>query len=252
MVALEYQKADQGYGIILINRPEKRNAISEEMIAMFRRCLKQARKDNIKFLVITSAGEKMFCSGGDLTYLHANLGESEALERLNPMKDVLYEIASFPVPVIGVLNGDALGGGCELATACDIRIAKESAKFGFVQSNLGILPGWGGGVLLYEKVHPTFALQWLMEGKVYDTHLLKDKGWINRIVAEHELEDYDKLLQSYISKNSRQMLLLKKQYIKNRKRNTLYGDMSAEVEQTASIWGSEEHKLAVGKFLARK
>src|SRR5690625_5646758 len=87
----------------------------------------------------------MFCAGGDLINFHGELTPDEAFSRLYPMKEVLYDIASFPVPTICLLNGDALGGGCEIATACDFRIAKETTKFGFVQSKLGIVPGWGGG-----------------------------------------------------------------------------------------------------------
>ena len=167
---------EKEYGTILLNRPEKRNAISVEMAKELSRILEEIKERPIKFLVIKSTGESVFCAGGDLTDFHGALSEEEAYQTLHTMKQVLFQIVTFPVPTISLLQGSALGGGCELATACDIRIAKENSKFGFVQSNLGILPGWGGGALLYEKVHPSFALQWLTEGKMYDTALLKQKG----------------------------------------------------------------------------
>lgn len=110
--------------------------------------------------------------------LHGGMEASEALEKLRVMKEVLYEIVTFPVPVICLLQGNAFGGGCELATACNIRIAKAGTEFGFVQSNLGILPVWGGGAILYEKIQPSFALQWLIEGEMYDAASLLENGWI--------------------------------------------------------------------------
>ncbi|WP_085992485.1 enoyl-CoA hydratase/isomerase family protein [Oceanobacillus senegalensis] len=249
---VEYRKSEKGYGSILINRPNKRNAISEDMIPLFHKYLNLAKQDQLNFLVITSTGSNMFCSGGDLTFLHSDLSKTESFERLNLMKEVLYKIATFPVPVIAVLNGGALGGGCELATACDVRVAKEGTKFGFVQSNLGILPGWGGGVLLYEKVHPTFAFQWLMEGEIIDAKELEKKGWVNRIVPEVDSYHLEEILRRYISKSHTQMKILKKQYIKNRKNTNLYHQMTEEVLNTTRLWGSKEHKLAVRKFLSRK
>lgn len=250
-MSLKYEMVNN-YGVIYLDRPEKRNAISKEMIGMFHDYLDQAKKDMVRFLVITSKGEKMFCSGGDLTYLHPDLSTETAFTRLNAMKEVLYKVATFPVPVIGLLNGNALGGGCELATACDIRIAKENTKFGFVQSNLGILPGWGGGVLLYEQVQPNFAFQWLLEAKVYDACYLKRRGWLAGVVHEDEFNQMDVLLKNYISKSYEQMIILKKKYNKSRTSSNLFFEMTKEVEETARIWGSAAHKKAVGKFLSRK
>src|SRR5699024_10079246 len=163
--------------VLTLNRPEKRNAISIEMARQLSSLLTEIKERPIPFLVIKSAGEGVFCAGGDLNELHGELSEQEAYETLNMMKQVLYQIVSLPIPTIGLLQGNALGGGCELATACDIRIAREGTTFGFVQSNLGILPGWGGGAILYEKVSPSFAFQWLTEGEMYPASFLLEKGW---------------------------------------------------------------------------
>ncbi|MFC2950209.1 enoyl-CoA hydratase/isomerase family protein [Virgibacillus sediminis] len=106
----------------------------------------------------------------------------------------------FPVPVIRLLNGSAVGGGYEIATACDIRISKGTSSFGFVQSTLGILPGWGGGVLLYEKVMRDFAFQWLVEGTMYSAEQLKEKGWLHHLVAEEGWEQQKKVLENHMSR----------------------------------------------------
>src|SRR5699024_4983776 len=164
-----YERHEQGFGIIRLNRPEKHNAISPAMIDLLKEYIQTAKEDRIKFLVITGTGDKTFCAGGDLNELHGALSQDEAFALRYPMKEVLYELASFPLPTICLLNGNAFGGGCELATACDFRYAKENTEHGFIQSTLGILPGWGGGTLLYEKVGSNFAYHWLTEGRKYDT-----------------------------------------------------------------------------------
>ncbi|MCJ0931308.1 enoyl-CoA hydratase/isomerase family protein [Virgibacillus halodenitrificans] len=248
---ITYTSHQKNYGEIYLNRPEKHNAISKQMTEEFMRCILEAKKDTIKFLVITGAGEKMFCSGGDLTSLHGNLSSDEAFNHLYPMKEVLAEIMTFPVPVICLLNGGALGGGCEIATACDLRIAKEGSKFGFVQSKLGIVPGWGGGTLLYEKVEPSFAFQWLLEGTVLEAPYLKERGWIQHIVADEEWKNTEKLLEPYISKSYEQMKVLKKQFKKKLSSIGLSSVMAEEVRNCAILWESEEHIQAVNKFLTR-
>src|SRR5699024_6612752 len=117
----------------------------------------------IRFLLIKSARNDVLCAGGDLNDFHSDLNDQEAYEMLSTMKQVLFQIVAFPVLTICLLQVQALGGGCELATACDIRIAKENTRFGFVQASEGIFPCWGGGELLYEKVHLAFPFTWITE-----------------------------------------------------------------------------------------
>ncbi|SHF49198.1 enoyl-CoA hydratase/isomerase family protein [Ornithinibacillus halophilus] len=248
---VKYEYINDGYGLITLNRPLKRNAISEDMMSKLYESILKAKNDPIKFLVITGAGDKMFCAGGDLTELHGELSNSDAFNVLDKMKEVLYQIAIFPVPTICLLNGNALGGGCEIATSCDFRIAKTSTRFGFVQANLGILPGWGGGALLYEKVNPTFAYQWLLEANIYDANYLMEQGWINQIISSEEWGDVHNLVQPYLNRSTEQMKLLKGQYLASISVESLYRKMSDEVKSCASLWESPEHKLAVQRFSNR-
>lgn len=250
--SVAYQKiTDLNYGQILINRPDKHNAISKEMAEEFKKCLAMANQDEIKFLVITGAGDKMFCAGGDLNDLHGNLTPDEAFLQLYPMKEVLYEIVSFPVPTICLLNGNALGGGCEIATACDFRIARYTSTFGFVQTNLGITPGWGGGTLLYEKVNPNFAYQWLLEARIFNAEKLEQTGWLHHVVKDEEMGNTEKLLKPYLIKSYKQMKILKNQYKKKISSLGLASLMNEEVRNCANLWDSKEHIKAVEKFLNR-
>ena len=244
-----YELAAEGYGTILLNRADKRNAISFAMARRLSELLEDLVQNPPKFLVIKSAGDRSFCAGGDLTELHGDLGEEEAFEHLTPMRDMLYKLASFPVPTICLLQGNAFGGGCELATACDIRIAKDDTRFGFIQSNLGILPGWGGGALLHKKVHPSFAMQWITEGAIFSSEFLLTKGWLHRIVHSDDWADEKSILEAYIKKSTDQLLFLKSQFMQSINSEDLYENMTAESKQSAFLWPSEEHKRAVSQFL---
>ena len=242
---------DKAYGIITINRPNKRNAISLEMATSLMECIERAKNDSLKLLIITGSGETMFCAGGDLKDLHGELTNEEAEQVLLKMMDVLYQLTIFNVPTIALLNGGALGGGCELASACDIRIAKTNSTFGSVQTNLGIIPGWGGGVLLAKRVHPSFSYQWIMEGSIYSAQDLVLKGWIHKLVTNDDWKDMDKLLEPYLTKSFKQMRILKEQFLDEIGVLGLREKMEKEVHQCASLWQSEEHKNAVLAFLNR-
>ena len=248
---ITYEIKEGNYGVICLNRPEKRNAISVGMAEMFMEKLEQAEQDELKFLIITGAGDRMFCAGGDLKDLHGDLSNEEAFTRLSSMLDVLRRILDFPVPVMALLNGDALGGGCELATACDIRIAKENTKFGFIQTNIGILPGWGGGAVLYKKVLPSFALHWIATGDILSATELQHQGWIQTIVDEKNWAK-EAYLDSYKKKTVEQMRLLKTQFRANIQSAELPMLMAKEVEASASLWDSKEHLQALEKFSQRK
>ncbi|MGM8211850.1 enoyl-CoA hydratase/isomerase family protein [Virgibacillus sp. W0430] len=247
-----YERTDAAYGQIFLNRPEKRNAISVRMIEELSHCLAAAKDDHIKFLLIRTTGGRIFSAGGDLNDFHGNLSEKEAFTLLTKMKNILFDIATFPVPTICLLNGDALGGGCELATACDFRIAKDTAKFGFIQTNLKIIPAWGGGALLYKKVHPTFAYQWIIEGNIFDAPTLKANGWLHNVIASSDWEDEEVLLGNYLNKTEMQCKLLKEQYIKSIQPKDLMEKMTEEVVNCAQLWNTKEHQEIVDQFFARK
>src|SRR5699024_1547239 len=125
---VQYRTDEQGYGEILLNRPEKMNAISKDMTRSFLYVLETAKQQQVKFLVITASVERIFCTGGKLQYLHDDLSTEKDLTVLYTMKEVLYKLVSFTVPTVCLLNGDGIGDGCEITTACFIRIAKENTR----------------------------------------------------------------------------------------------------------------------------
>lgn len=249
---IQYETFSEGYILITLNRGNKRNAVSAEMAKELKGALKKARESKIKFLVITGSGEKMFCAGGDLNDLHGSLSPEAAFHQLYTMKEVLFDLVSFPVPTICLLNGDAVGGGCELATACDIRIAKEGTVFGFVQTKLGITPGWGGGALLYEKVHPSFAYSWLIDAEKYDAEYVMEKSWIHKVIPKSRWKDKNEILNAYVTKSISQMEILSRQYQQKIGAMGLSAIMDNEVRNCATLWDSAEHIYAVNQFLDKK
>ncbi len=153
---------DNGLLKVLINRPAKRNALSQGVLAELRRCFEQAAvRDDLRAAVLRGAGERCFAAGGDLQEFDG-MRTPEQAERIGiDSCAALDAIRHCPVPVVALLNGDALGGGAELAVACDIRIAAPHTRIAFVQGTLNIAPAWGGGADLMRLAGPAQALRLL-------------------------------------------------------------------------------------------
>lgn len=155
-----YGRLDDARLDIVINRPAKRNALSTAALAALGDILTEHAAAEVKVAVIRGSGDKSFAAGGDLHELSAvrSLDEAAAMSRRG--RAMLDAIRQFPVPVVAALNGDALGGGAELAVACDFRVAAAHARIGFVQGRLGITTAWGGSIDLADLVGPqrAFAL----------------------------------------------------------------------------------------------
>ena len=144
----------------------KRNALSRPLIAELAGVFTQWRgRQDIAVAVLTGEGDKAFASGGDLKELSALRTEAETLGFAEDTRAALDTIRCFPVPVVAALNGDALGGGAELALACDIRIAAPHARIGFLQGRLAISTAWGGGTDLFRLLGPSRALLAVGDGR---------------------------------------------------------------------------------------
>lgn len=175
---------DNGLGIITINRPEVRNALDPQTFAEIREAARQLRADNgIRVVVITGAGGKAFASGADIRTLR----ERSMLDALiTESIEVLNFLENLNKPVIAAVDGFALGGGCELAMACDIRIATEKSKFGQPEVNLGIIPGNGGTQRLVRYVGLGKAKELIFTGEVITAGEAKEMGLVNHVVPDEK------------------------------------------------------------------
>jgi 3-hydroxypropionyl-coenzyme A dehydratase len=169
--------------IIRINRPEALNAMNVDVLAELSRTIDIVGPDDgIKALIITGAGEKSFCAGADISYM-VNIQPIEAEKYASSAQAVLNKIENLQKPIIGAVNGFALGGGCELAMVCDIRIASSNAKMGQPEVTIGIPPGWGGTQRLSRIVGPAKAKELVFTGKMITADEAQQIGLVNKVVS---------------------------------------------------------------------
>src|SRR6187200_855806 len=169
--------------IIKINRPDALNAVNTDVIAELSRTIDiVSGDDSIKALIITGAGERSFCAGADITYM-VNIDPIKAEKYASSAQAVLNKIEKIDKPVIAAINGFALGGGCELALVCDIRIASSNAKIGQPEVTIGIPPGWGGSQRLSRIVGPAKAKELIFTGKMITAEEAAQIGLVNKMVS---------------------------------------------------------------------
>jgi 3-hydroxypropionyl-coenzyme A dehydratase len=169
--------------IIRINRQEALNAMNIDVIAELSRTIDIVGVDDgIKAIILTGTGERSFCAGADIGYM-ANIDPIQAEKYASSAQAVLNKIETLQKPVIAAINGFALGGGCELAMVCDIRIASSNAKLGQPEVTIGIPPGWGGTQRLLRTVGPAKAKELVFTGKMITAEEAQQIGLVNKIVS---------------------------------------------------------------------
>ena len=176
-----------GAAVLTVNRPEALNAFDLEHAGLLRDRLEElAADDSARVVVLTGAGERAFVAGADIKYMHG-LGVMEALRwgELGHRCGELLE--TMPKPTVAAINGFALGGGCELALACDIRLASTAAKIGQPEINLGILPGWGGSQRLARATSLGYAKELIFTGRIVDAEEALSRGLVNAVHEPAEL-----------------------------------------------------------------
>lgn len=181
MSFIDFERQD-GVALVRLNRPEKLNSLTGEMILSLSDLFRGFASDSsLRAVILTGAGEKAFCVGTDITEL-AESDESEAL-RISQRGQALCDlIEQCPVPVIAALNGLAVGGGCEVALACHIRLATANVRFSLPETRLGIMPGYGGTQRMPREVGSSRALEIMLGGREVSAADAERLGLVNRIV----------------------------------------------------------------------
>lgn len=251
-MAYRIEKREAGYLVFVIDRQKKRNAINYEIMKGLSEVIELAKSLNYKALVITGSGEQAFCSGGDLSVFHQLKTEQEAYAMLKRMSDILYELLTLPIPTIALMNGTAVGGGCEIATACDFRIARTGIKAGFVQGNQAITTGWGGGSIFVEKFMNTECFKLLLDANIVSAQYLRDIGFINEIYEGNSTEALERFLGDILKKEIGVLNAYKSMYIRKWEQAGLRNKIDSEVRQCANLWEGEAHHYYVHQFLDKK
>ena len=189
MVFRQLQFRDEGaIRIVTLERPDVHNAMSERLMRELRRALADAEDSGCRVFIVTGAGEKSFCSGGDLKEFDALRTQEATVAMSLRMQKLARAMRRSPLITIAALNGDAYGGGLEFALAFDYRIAAGHARFGFLQVTLGVTPAWRGISRLRELVGRSTAIRLLLTGERIDAQRAKDYGIVDEIAAGPALE----------------------------------------------------------------
>lgn len=248
---LVYEKKDD-IGILTINRPDKLNAISNELTSELSSLLDELEKDDkLRVLVITGAGEKAFVAGADIQELvdrDARMGRQVSRER----QEIFSRIENLPVPVIAAVNGYALGGGLELALACNIRICSEKAQFGAPEVKLGIIPGDGGTQRLPRLVGLGRAMEMILSGDFIDAQEAYRIGLINKVVPPEELMNAAMELAQRIASRPPLAVRYAKEAVNRSQEGDAASGFALESYLHALTCTTEDKKEGVAAFLEKR
>ncbi|AOV08358.1 enoyl-CoA hydratase/isomerase family protein [Sporosarcina ureilytica] len=251
---MAYQiEVNNGIAKFIINRPERRNAINTAVADGLEDFLEQVEKNpDIAYVVITGAGEEAFCSGGDLSEYQSLWTAADAFPMLSRMAHLLFRLATLPMPVIALVNGTAVGGGCELAMACDYRVVSSKAKAGFIQGTLAITTGWGGATLLFEKdgKHDR-VFKLLSEARVHSAEEMLQIEWATMLFEGSAEEGLQQFLEKMSTIHPSVHRAYKKVAIRKWTADFLLERMLEEVRQCSILWESDAHHEAVARFLQK-
>lgn len=237
-----------------VNRPEARNALNWTAQEQFAAAVAEVERDTaVRVLIITGAGDKAFVSGGDLKELSQH-PEQEAGERLNRvMRDALVKLTQLPIPVIAAVNGDAFGGGCEILTACDLRLAASHARFCFAQVRNALCTGWGGTGRLVNLLGQSHALDLLLTARVFNVEEAQQIGLVQQVVADEvALETAVTQLAHALTQLPQHALAASKRLIYAANNASLTATNQLETELFVNLWAEPDHLEALAAFQQKR
>ena len=236
---------------LTINRPDKRNALNAATRAQFIEAMGQLEtRDEVRVVVVTGAGEKAFVAGADIT----EFADRSPMDQFAVMKQrTVYEaVDQFPKPVIAAINGYCLGTGCELAMACDVRIAADNAKFGQPEVNLGIMPGGGGTQRLPRLVGLGQALKLLYTGEIISAERALEIGLADEVVPAGELRQRVSELAATIAEKSPVALRLIKEAARASARMPLDEGLRLENSLFGLAFSSDDKIEGIAAFTEKR
>jgi len=243
---------EAGVAFITINRPKFLNALNRTAVEELSNIIDMiAADDEVKVVIITGAGDKAFVAGGDISYL-ANMTPMEAREFSLFGMEVLRKIELLPKPVIAAVNGFCLGGGCELAMACDFRIASEKAKFGQPEVGLGVTAGFGGTQRLPRLIGVGMAKQLHYTGDIIDAEEALRIGLVNAVVPADDLINYVKGIANRIISKGQLAVRFCKTAINEGMQTDIDRAMTIEADIFSLCFSTEDQKEGMKAFIEKR
>jgi len=242
---------EDGVAMVTVDRPERRNALNAAVRAELIAALDALRDDDaVRVVVLTGAGERAFVAGADVTEFAART----PLEQRAAMtgRRVFDEVAAFPKPVLAMINGFALGGGCELALACDVRIAADTAKLGQPEINLGLIPGGGGTQRLPRLVGTGQAMRLILSGEILDAAEAHRIGLVDVVCPAPELRERTLALARTMAAKSPVALRLAKAAVRAAAEVPLAAGLAYETELFVTCFASDDKREGVAAFLEKR
>lgn len=239
-----------GIATITVNRPKARNALNSFAQEEFAKAIDSLfSTQKLRIVIVTASGTKTFVSGGDLKEL-ALASDPSSGERLNRvMGSALARLPKLPVPVIGAVNGDAIGGGCEILTACDLRIAASRARFRFAEVGMALTTGWGGTARLVHLIGLSRSLDLLLTGRSFDAQEALSIGFINRIAADDEsVLDAAERWASELAALPREALAAAKDLAWSTTQMGMTEQLLHEKELFSQLWRQADNREAMNAF----
>jgi enoyl-CoA hydratase/carnithine racemase len=250
---IRFDVEDDGIGVVTIDRPEKRNAMTYAMLGAFIEAVRQAGEDErVRVLIVTGAGGA-FCAGTDLADLATVPGETRGVRGEAAERGRWWPITACPKPVIGAIDGYAVGMGAEFTSQCDVRIATTRARFAWNFAHRGLVPDTGAGSwLLPRLIGPSRALRLLYSGAFLEAAEAKEIGYVAELVEPEALMDAARAeARRYLASSPFSLTRMKELVWRGLERDV--GDhMAAHVEALQACFKSEDHKEGVASFLERR
>jgi enoyl-CoA hydratase len=238
--------------VLTLNRPDTLNALSVEMLAELDGLLDAIeREPDVRAVIVTGAGERAFTAGADIGHMR-EATPLQAREYAKRGHAVLGRIEAFPKPVIAAVNGYALGGGCELALACDIRLASETARFGQPEVNLGIFPGWGGTQRMARATSPGFAKELIFTGRQVGAEEARAAGLVNHVHPPGELMDRAMELAENIAAKPPWAIAVAKEVVNLALEGDLQGHLARELDAFALAFTTEDQREGMAAFFEKR
>ncbi|MCC5882170.1 MAG: enoyl-CoA hydratase/isomerase family protein [Halomonas sp.] len=237
---------------LTINRPKALNALNSAVLTELESVLTDLeQRSNLRAVLITGAGEKAFVAGADITEMREKTPE-EARAFATQALRTIKRLETLPVPVVALVNGFCLGGGCELALACDWAVASDNAIFGQPEVLLGVIPGFGGTQRLPRRVGPAMAIDLVTTGRKIDAQEALRIGLVNRVMPQAELDAYAEELTKQLVGNGPQAVRASKLAVHDGMDQDLDSALALETALFAFCFAGEEQKEGMSAFVEKR